>query len=244
MAAAGRVLVTRPYPLASGLAQELESLGYTVLVHPFLSFEKTKMARPALPPDFVVALTSQMTLRFIDPDILEQSSIKDRCCYCVGEKTARFARSAGFSNIVTGPGHGKGLAGLICRQQSIHTSVLHIGGAEVDGDLRALLSKEGMHYIHWPVYKTEQHNTLPEALLEALRENRLDAALFLSARTAQAFVDAIQKEGAMELCRPVLACALSAKVAAVLSSLPWKKLAVAARPDQTALVASLLNDGS
>jgi uroporphyrinogen-III synthase len=64
-------------------------------------------------------------------------------------------------------------------------------------------------------------------------------APFLSARTAMAFRGLVCREGLAEACRGMVGIALSPHVAEAMRPLPWRAVAIAARPDLDALLDAL-----
>ncbi len=89
------------------------------------------------------------------------------------------------------------------------------------------------------VYAAEPVRALPEPASQALRSDRLRAALFFSAETARRFVALVRLAGLTNSVREVSALAISAPAGVALSPLPWGELLIAARPNQDELLALL-----
>jgi uroporphyrinogen-III synthase len=71
----------------------------------------------------------------------------------------------------------------------------------------------------------------------AIAEHQIDAALFFSPRNAATFVRLAT--GLEEGCKHVVAVALSSAIAEKLAPLPWRRIAVASAPNESALLAAL-----
>ena len=78
---------------------------------------------------------------------------------------------------------------------------------------------------------------LSDATRQAIARHEIDAALFFSPRNAATFVRLAA--GLEEGCQHMVAVALSSAVAEKLAPLPWRRVAVAAAPNESALLAAL-----
>lgn len=231
-----RVLITRPEPLAGEEAALLQARGAIVVRSPFLSIEPVNAPRPTIEGPCVLALTSRMTFPHLMPRLEPNDPLLSLRCYCVGQKTAEEARRCGWSDLYVGPGQGAGLARAMLDLETDKPAILHIGAQETDGDMAMILSRAGYDYVRWPVYRSVPQTRMPPELADLLRAGEIDTVFFYSARTAKAFVAAVCEADLKDSMRPLTVLALSEKVAAPLRDLAWKRLAVAARPDQTTLV--------
>jgi uroporphyrinogen-III synthase len=80
---------------------------------------------------------------------------------------------------------------------------------------------------------------LPAVARSALTAGGLRAALFFSAETAQAGVRLIEAADLRDAVRTSDAVAIGQPAAVALEALPWRRVRVAARPDQDAMLALL-----
>jgi uroporphyrinogen-III synthase len=78
---------------------------------------------------------------------------------------------------------------------------------------------------------------LSDATRHAIAQHEIDAALFFSPRNAATFVRLAV--GLEEDCKHMVAVALSSAVAEKLAPLPWRRVAVAAAPTESALLTAL-----
>ena len=80
---------------------------------------------------------------------------------------------------------------------------------------------------------------LSPACSRALTEGSIDAVTLFSPRSAAAFLRLVQAAGLAPACQAVAVLCLSEAVAAQVSALTWRHIAVAARPEMPALLAQL-----
>jgi len=81
--------------------------------------------------------------------------------------------------------------------------------------------------------------TLPRESLEAFATNAIAAVLHYSARSARAFVEAVQSAGIEISALSVPQCCISASVAAILREAGATRVQAAASPDENALFEAL-----
>jgi uroporphyrinogen-III synthase len=89
------------------------------------------------------------------------------------------------------------------------------------------------------VYAAATTSSLPGAARHAFASGGLAAALFFSAETARQCVRLLQAARLQEAVRPVDALAIGQAAAVALRALPWRRICVAARPNQDAMLALL-----
>jgi uroporphyrinogen-III synthase len=89
------------------------------------------------------------------------------------------------------------------------------------------------------VYAATPVPTLPEVAREVLAAKQITAALFFSAETAHHFVRLLQRARLHEAVRAVDALAIGQPAAVALQPLPWRRVCVAARPTQDAMLGLL-----
>ena len=117
--------------------------------------------------------------------------------------------------------------------------ILHVCGEEVRDGLEAALVEAGYTYERLVVYRTEPASRLAPRTVQALQSHEIDAVLFYSPRTAQVFAQLVERDAlAGELAHASAVC-LSEAIASEIRHLPWRSVEIAARRDQTALLACL-----
>jgi uroporphyrinogen-III synthase len=82
---------------------------------------------------------------------------------------------------------------------------------------------------------------LPPPAATCLRQNQLTTAMFFSGDTARHFVHLLRAAALSDAVRDVEAVSISEQAAVALRPLPWRRISVAAKPNQDAMLA-LLDD--
>ena len=117
--------------------------------------------------------------------------------------------------------------------------LLLAGGRGQGEALAADLRARGFRVIRRVVYVAAPVTALPDVARDAFASGRLTAALFFSAETARQCVRLLQAARLQEAVRPVDALAIGQAAAVALQALPWRRICVAARPNQDAMLALL-----
>ncbi len=231
MAGAQGVLVTRPQPGAEATAARLRALGRPAVVAPFLRVA----ALPARLPDATrlqaILVTSAQALPALPPG--------DTMLLAVGNATAEQARRRGFALVHSADGDATALCHLAARLlEPAGAPLLLAVGRGQGAELAALLRDCGFRVLRRTTYAARPVSRFPDAAARALGDATLDAALFLSAATAQAFVRLLPP-GLAPALAAVDALTIGGSTAAALHGLPWRRIRVAARPTADGVLALL-----
>lgn len=226
------VLVTRPQPGAAETADRLVAIGRTPLVAPVLDI--VPIAADLPPPGGVqaVLVTSANAL----PALAGYRALP---LLAVGDATASRARANGFAAVASAGSDGRALAAMAARLCNPAGAPLLLAGQQDQGHgLAQALRDAGFAVVHCAVYAARPVAALPEAARAALCGRTVEAALFFSAATAQAFV-ALAASLPPDTFHLVVSLALSPDTAAALAALPWHRIRLAAAPNQDELLGLL-----
>jgi uroporphyrinogen-III synthase len=158
----------------------------------------------------------------------------------VGEATASRARAAGFGKVSSADGDAGALAQLAAQNCDIGGApLLLLCGRHQGITLAADLRTSGFRVIRRVSYAVAPVPRLPPAAGDALRTGTLVAALFFSADTARHFVRLLGRARLHEAVRSIDALAIGKPAAVALQALPWRRIRVATRPNQDAMLALL-----
>jgi uroporphyrinogen-III synthase len=229
-----RVLITRPEPGATQTAARLTALGLFPIVAPVLSI----IARDVRAPDHVAAtlLTSRNALAACPV------SLYGHPVFAVGAATATQATAAGFSRVFNADGDATSLASLVADTLSPSDGSLFLPTAQGQGTgLAAALREHGFRVIRRVSYQANCVPVLPEAAATCMRLGRVEAAMFFSGETSRHFVRLLKAAALADTVRNVDAVSISERAAVALRALPWRRIRVAAKPNQDAMLV-LLND--
>jgi uroporphyrinogen-III synthase len=226
------VLVTRPEPGAAETARRLSGLGWRPVLAPALVLADRPLAPAAAQ---ALLLTSRAAARALAPGPGLPARLP---VLTVGEATATEARQRGFSNVIAAEGDAAALAALAGQRLDPNGGALLLAVGQGYGqDLTALLRRRGFRVRRRIAYAARPASELPPPAIAALRRpGDIGHALFTSPRSAECAISLLQGAGLAGTASELVACAISARVAAVLGALPWREIRVAVRPDQDALL--------
>lgn len=213
------LLVLRPEPGAAATVARAAETGFEAIAAPLFTVLPLSWDAPAAQAYDALMLTSANAVRHAGPALSRYLSLP---VYAVGEATATAARAAGFGDIRTGAGDAAALAALMVRDGIRRP--LHLAGRE-HREVATTLSIDRRI-----VYATEPVTMLPSPALAALQRGAV--ALIHSPRAGRLFARLLAEAGLEGANVPV--AAISAAAAAG----PWHKLAIAAAPDDGALLAA------
>ena len=227
-----RVVVTRPQADGERTAAALEALGHEVLVAPLMRVEP--VAVDLAGTWSAIAVTSANALQAIGATA---GRMKTLPVFAVGERSAETARLAGFAEVSSANGDIKDLARMIAaRAVGTKASLLYLAGEDRAGDFIAQLAAHGIDAEMKVVYRTVAE-VFPPVLAAALEAGDVDAVLHFSRRSAELFVEGARASGVAGPAEDVRHLCLSAQVAEPLAGA--RRIAVAARPEEAALIALL-----
>jgi uroporphyrinogen-III synthase len=223
------VLVTRPEPGAAETAARLSALGWRPVVAPALVLAPS---RAALPRAQAVLLTSRAAARALPPLALP--------VLAVGEATAEEARRQGARDVRAAAGDAAALAGLADETLDPAAGPLLLAVGEGYGqELAADLRGRGFRVLRRVVYRARPAPALPDKARAALRGGGLRAALFFSPRSARCALAQLRAAGLEADLAEAEALAISPRVARAAEGAPWRRVQVAASPDEASLLALL-----
>ncbi|MDK9720685.1 MAG: uroporphyrinogen-III synthase [Rhodospirillales bacterium] len=228
-----RLLVTRPAEDAAPLAKLLEERGHEVTLEPLLKIEPIDGA--VLDVDGVQALlfTSANGVRVF----AGLSSERQLPVYAVGDSTARAATEAGFVRIESAGGDVEDLARLVREKcYPARGALLHPAASKLAGDLATLLGGQGFEVRRAVIYEAKAATALSPETIQRFQDGLIDGVLFFSPRTAESFASLAVKANIKDRLSRTSAFALSRAVAERLRELPFRRLRVAAKPEQSALL--------
>jgi uroporphyrinogen-III synthase len=230
-----RVLVTRPGRDAERTARALAARGHEAVLAPVLRIVRTNMPPPAGAFDAVI-LTSVNAV----PALTSLAdAAKTLPIFAVGERTASAVAAPGRLDVRTAGGDAASLAEMIGRTMRRNTKLLLIAGRDRKPEPEAALSAAGFVVATWIAYEASAAERLPDAALNALREGQLAAALHYSHRSAGIVLDLVEDAGVAAEFRALAHICLSADVADALQHAGAPHVAIAARPDENALLTAV-----
>lgn len=224
------MLVTRPEPGASETARRLALLGRAAVVAPLLRVRPLTFIPP--PGIDAVLVTSGNAVPCL-PHSLHGTPL-----LAVGNATAERARAAGFTDVHSADGDATALAAFAGHRCAPGATLLLATARRQGTALAAALRGRGFAVHRRAVYAAQPANRMPPQAVQALRVGTLEAALFLSAETAGAFVRLLPPHLNAAL-QKVDALAIGEPAAETLRVLPWRRVRVSAKPTLDSILALL-----
>jgi len=235
-----KALVTRPREDAAGLTAALLARGVEPLLEPLLSIELARDAQvtlaAALPGAQAALFTSANGVRAF----ARLSPRRDLPALAVGDATARAAQAAGFAQVESAGGDVHALAALAARRlDPAAGALIHPAASAVAGDLAGELARAGFAVRRLRLYEAVAATGLTAEAHAAITAGAVGIAIFFSPRTAETFVTLARAAGLQDRTASIAAIVLSPAVAASLGALTWRRVDVAAAPNEPALLAAL-----
>ncbi|HET7084199.1 MAG TPA: uroporphyrinogen-III synthase [Rhizomicrobium sp.] len=228
-----RILVTRPLEDGREIAALLAARGHHAMLAPLL--EPRFHPGPALEEQGLlddiqaVLATSANGVRALG----RRTARRDIPIFAVGPQTAEEASRAGFKEVKSADGDANALAAATGGWAAPGARLLHVCAQDAPGHLAEALGQSGFMVRKLPLYAVEPASHLPDEAKTALQDGALDAVMLFSPRTAQLFrslAEGLPTNGLTAFC-------ISAATAEALKPMALARVAVAARPNQAAMLA-------
>ena len=231
-----RILVTRPREDAKRLTEDLIRRGAEVLIKPMFEIILLKDTSLDLRGVKGLLFTSANGVRAF----AKASERRDLRVFSIGVSTASTARAYGFTYVDTAGGNVRDLVALSKNKWRPNSGkLIHAAGHVVSGQLTGELTDSGYEVRKITLYEARAADTLGNQLSKVMCEGALNYALFFSPRTASTFVSLVTDAGFRDACEHVEAICLSSAVAEALELVRWRRITVAAEPDQNSLLVAL-----
>jgi uroporphyrinogen-III synthase len=228
------VLITRPQPAAEAMAAKLRREGYGAVVAPLSYYVDLVDSLPDLQGVEALAFTS----RYAVESFCKLSSSRDLPVFAVGSATAEAAHECGFAKVHAGGSDAKDLAEVVrlYAQKEHLKKILHAAGEDVARDLAALLKADGIEVLRVALYRAELAKEFPADVISSLKNGNITTITLFSARAARRFVEIFMAEGLSDRAPSLEMICLSERVAAEISTLPWRSVKVALLQNQESMM--------
>ena len=231
-----RLVVTRPQADSERTAAALQARGHEVLVAPLMRVEPVKAELSG--GWGAVIITSANAPAAIAGHAACEVLFK-LPVFAVGRRSAEAARQAGFTDVATAGGDVRDLVLLIAaRRADAKAPLLYLAGEDRAADLVGELAVHGIAAEMAVVYRAATA-PFPPALIAALTAGEVDAVLHFSKRSAENYLAGAAQAGVAGQALDVRHICLSAQIAEPLMGAGANRIAIAPRPDEAALIASL-----
>lgn len=221
----GRVLITRPIEEAEDIRQDLMNKNYDVFCEPLLVSHIHDNKIEDVESFEGIIFTSRNGVRAF----CQNCENRELPIYCVGDATSSLATESGLKNVQSAGGAAIDLRKIIPRDKRL----LYVRGEDITQEIEADYITP---YIGYHADKKEEFSDEVKLIIE---ENGFSHVLFFSKRTADAFVENIQKYEIERGLTHTKALCLGTSMVKSVSVLLWAGVEVAKQPDKHSLMALL-----
>jgi uroporphyrinogen-III synthase len=226
-----RALLLRQQEESFALSNLLESYDVTSCSYPL--FEPLFLPLHFLENPQALLITSKNALRAIQ----QNEALKEVPLYAVGDQTAQLAKSMGYIHVQSASGTAKDLINLVIQRASRDKGTLwHLSGDIIKENIAEVLRKEGFLAKRQIVYRINEVETMPPALLHDLQMKAFSYVLFFSSRTTDIFIKLLKKNGLEAAAVEMTSLCLSEDVLKKVRVIDWKKMWVSPEPTVTAMI--------
>lgn len=230
-----RLLVTRPEPDNERTAALLRQCGHEVVLAPVLHMEAVQ-TNLGDGPWVALVITSINAARAIagHPQF---ARLKKLPVFAVGGRSADAARVAGFSNVVAADGDAHDLVRLISERLP-HTDLplLYLAGEDRAADIATELATEGLVVHTVAVYRAAKATSFSPDAHAGLAAGTIAGVLHFSQRSVDTYLHCARAGDLLAAALAPSHFCLSQQVAAPLAAAGAKKIRIAARPNEAALL--------
>jgi uroporphyrinogen-III synthase len=231
-----RLVLTRPQADSERTADALRARGHEVLVAPLMRVEPVAADLSGTWGGIII--TSANAAGAIAGNPASKVLFK-LPLFAVGRRSADAAREAGFADVTSAGGDVRDLVQLVAeRRADASAPLLYLAGEDRTADLVGELVVHGIAAEMAVVYRAATA-PFPRELTVALQAGEVDAVLHFSKRSAENYLTGAVQAGVAEQALAVRHICLSAQIAEPLTRAGASRIAIAPRPDEAALIASL-----
>ena len=231
-----RLVVTRPQADGERTAAALRASGHEVLLAPLMRVEPVETDLSGTWGAIIITSANAPLAIAGNPACLALFKLP---VFAVGRRSAEATREAGFTDVTSAGGDVQDLVRLVAeRRPDARAPLLYLAGEDRAADLVGELAVHGIAAEIRIVYRAVTA-PYPAELIAALEAGEVDAVLHFSKRSAENYLAGAAQAGIASQALGVRHICLSAQIAASLADAGAGRIAIAPRPNETALIASL-----
>jgi uroporphyrinogen-III synthase len=229
-----RVVITRPQPASERTAAALAARGHDVWKVPLMRIEPIEADLTGTWGAVVITSANAPGAIAGNPAF---AALLELPVYAVGRRSAEAAQQAGFADVTSAGGDVRDLVQLIAeRHADAKAPLLYLAGEDRAADLVGELATHAIAAELRVVYRAVTA-PFPDELVAALEAGGdVQAVLHFSKRSAENYVAGARAAGVTEQALDVRHYCLSDQVAAPLHTAGAKRIAIAPRPEEAALI--------
>jgi uroporphyrinogen-III synthase len=236
------ILVTRPEDESEALCKKLSHIGLKPLPAPLMRIQDIPNIEDILKNSLktnvqAIILTSSNAVRSLSNIIDDIKKIKT---IAVGNKTTAAAKQYGFTDVININGNALKLTDYIIKNfNPKQGSILYLSALDIAFDIERCLSDAGFNINRIAVYQAVKIDQLSDEIADNFNAKSIGSVLLFSKRTAEIFVNLIEKYNLKNTVNEITAFVLSSNIASEVRKLSLKDVIVAAHPNEEALLESI-----
>lgn len=228
------LLVTRPYMQSMAMSDLLSREEVSSFIEPMLEISPLSYNKAIFNNSKALAVTSLNASSCV---AREHGIDKKIPIFSVGAATSHPLKEAGFKNIIEAQGDAISLLQLIKDQYDPSLGLItYLSGQHITQDLARHLVLYGYNAERIAIYRANLVNQLSPDLIKRIRSRKIEAALFMSSRTASNFIRLCDDAGLSSYFKNMRAFVISKNVADCLKKTQWRRIITAKKPSQESVV--------
>ncbi len=218
------ILITRPLIDSEDLMSKLFSLGHKIIHIPTLKISATN--------DNFVDAQKYDAFIFTSANSIRNLKLKNentsKICFCVGSITEKILRQNGYNNTISADGTVNALKNIILNSDTIDSkkSIAYFCGDYISSNLDIELKNDGFRVDKIINYTSEKITYLNKENKKIISNNPPDMIFIYSKRSAESFIEIVNKYSLNGLMTESRVLCISEKVLDLLKVSGWKKLEV------------------
>jgi len=237
-----RLLLTRPEPEATAMAQEVSHLGHEALVEPLLEYHSLDFDPAVLLDASALIFTSSNGIRALQ-ERADIKALQHLPILSVGAETSRRALAAGFGSLAATAQTARELAAKIAELQPAPKRAVHVTGKHQAYDLAGTLAPQGVFLRTLNVYEMTARQAFDPWLVDEFGKRAIDGAVLMSPRTAEVYISLCHRHALLDRVKELQYFCIAPSVSSKLARIGAGFVHVAAKPERQALL-ELLNPAS
>ena len=228
-------LITRPQEENDNLAKLLADQGFEVISEPMLEIKFLSKLTAKTQYNLYILTSNNALKNFSIYHTDRESEI-----IVIGPKSALLATQLGYKNIKIAGNSAHSLVKFIKNNyQGNNCKILYCRGDHITLDIKQQLNELNYEIDELICYHACEVIDFSNKLLEAIQNDKLKNAIFLSVRTAENFVKIARKAGLKLNFSNVYALVFSKKIAKALNQLNFKQIIITNKPSLEEILLNL-----